>query len=44
MSYRITIGGKPVFTGLTQAAAKARCCLMLSMSSRLDIFYEKESE
>lgn len=42
MTYQITIGGKPVFTGLSQTAAKSRCALLLAMSSRLDIFYEKE--
>ena len=41
-TYNVTIGGKPVFTGLTEQEAGAKCRLMLALSSRLDIFYNKE--
>lgn len=41
-TYKITIGHKDVFTGLSEQEAKAKCRLMLALSSRLDIFYEKE--
>lgn len=41
-NYFITIGGQKVLTGLSKKEAKQKCCLMLALSSRLDIFYNKE--
>jgi len=40
--YKVTIGGEPIFTGLSLQEAKAKCRLALALSSRLDIFYSKE--
>ena len=41
-TYNITIGDKVVYTGLNEEEAKTKCCLMLGLSSRLDIFYNQE--
>jgi hypothetical protein len=41
-NYFITIGGQKVITGLTREEAKQKTILMLALSSRLDIFYNKE--
>ena len=38
--YNITIGNKKVFDNLTLQEAKGKCCLLLALSSRLDIFYQ----
>jgi hypothetical protein len=43
MTYMIKIGDKVAFTGIrTEREASAKCCLMMAMSPRLDIFYYKE--
>jgi len=43
MTYKIEIGGKPIITGIkTKEEASKKCCLMLAMSRRLDIFYSEE--
>lgn len=41
-TYKITIGDKIVYSGLSEQEAKGKCILMLALSDRLDIFYEKE--
>lgn len=40
-NYMVTIGGKPVFTNLTEQEAKSKCGIMLALSPRVDIFYSK---
>jgi hypothetical protein len=43
MTYMIKIGDKTAFTGIkTEREASAKCCLLMAMSPRLDIFYYKE--
>jgi hypothetical protein len=45
MTYMIKVGDKVAFTGIkTEKEASAKCCLMLTMSPRLDIFYYKEGK
>ena len=41
-TYNITIGDKIVYSGLDLFTAQNKCRLLLALSSRLDIFYNKE--
>jgi hypothetical protein len=43
MKYFITIGDSIVFENLTKDEAEHKTILMLALSSRLDIFYNKHS-
>ena len=43
MSYYITIGDKTVEKGIkTEREASAKCCLLMTLTPRLDVFYHKD--
>lgn len=45
MSYYITVGNKVIYRGIkTEGEASSKCCMIMALTSRLDVFYHKETK